>query len=182
MKITTQFIPLVTLTVLLTACGTDTKVEQTTEAPVKTKASTTTYQKPGAPISMNYQILTQAPQPGDEIEIEVRFDSSIKSTISTKMTKGENLTLLNQEKSWQSFANKSGDFGTLPKLRFTADSEGIHYLNLIATVEEEGEVLSRPFIIPIKVGNGEVELESVGEVVTDGKGQKVIIQKAQKSN
>ena len=169
------------LTLGLVACGAEVQTEQPTDVSSKKATHSHSYQKPGAPIEMTYQVLTQAPQVGDEIEIEVSFDSSIKSMISTQMNAAKGLEFLNENTSWQSFANKSGLFESLPRLRVIAPSEGLFYINLVASIEEDGKVQSRPFVIPVKVGNGEVKLESTGQVITDENGQKLIVHKAQTS-
>ncbi|MCP3673482.1 MAG: hypothetical protein GY829_03275, partial [Gammaproteobacteria bacterium] len=53
-----------------------------------------------------------------------------------------------------------------------------YYIRMMATIELDGKSLSKPFIIPVRVGDSTFELEPVGEVVTDEKGQTLIIQKA----
>lgn len=138
--------------------------------------------KPGAPISMSYKILTESPDPGEEIEIEVKFESRIKSAIAVKANSNNKLIWTSTEKEWSSVANKLGVRDVLPLLRVTAPEKGIFYIHLVANVVQDGKTLAKPFTIPVKIGNDPIELESVGEVVTDESGQRIIIQKAKSDN
>lgn len=138
--------------------------------------------KPSAPISMSYKVLTASPQPGQEIEIELKFSSKINSAIVVEANSSANkLTLLNANKSWQSALNKSGDRQALPVLKVIGPEAGLFYFRLVANVVEDGKTMAKAFVIPVKVGDSETEVESNGKIVTDEKGQRVIIQKAEKS-
>jgi hypothetical protein len=131
-----------------------------------------------APISMQYKVLNSGAQPGETINLELKFDSPVKSAIQTKMTMAENLTVINKSNQWTSQMSKSGEREPLPQLQVVAPANGIYYIRFVASIEKEGKTLSKPFIVPLNVGNVAVELEPVGEVITDDKGQKVLIQKA----
>lgn len=131
-----------------------------------------------APISMNYQILTENPKAGQEIEVQVGFSSQLKSAIHTRISEPERFSLLNSTRSFTTQPNQFAKPGTSPKLVVVAPEDGIYYLRLIATIELDGQPVSKPFVIPVKVGSGEVKLQPVGEKVTDDSGQTLIIQKA----
>ncbi|MBO1256165.1 hypothetical protein J3L16_10765 [Alteromonas sp. 5E99-2] len=163
---------------LLMGCGSGVDVassEESSKADLKHN-----YQKPGAPIEMTYKVLTQAAQAGDEVEIEVSFDSPVKSTISTKLNPLKNMSLVNDKTSWQSHVAKSGEFESLPNLKLKAQADGLYYVTLVASIEVDGNVQSKPFVIPIKVGKGNVNLESSGEIIVDESGNKLIVHKAEK--
>ena len=78
--------------------------------------------------------------------------------------------------------NKSGVREALPVLKVIAPQNGLYYIRLVANVIKDGKTLAKPFVIPVKVGDGELVLEPAGEIVTDDKGQRVIIQKAETDN
>ncbi|WP_168204027.1 hypothetical protein [Aliikangiella coralliicola] len=141
-----------------------------------------TYSKPGAPITMTYNVLTSSPKAGEEIEIEVSFKSAAKSSVKSEMASAKKLTWLNGNTNWTSQLQKSGQRESLPVLKVIAPQNGIYYINLVASVEQDGKTMAKPFTIPVKVGEGPFELAPVGEVVTDEKGQRVIVQKAESNN
>jgi len=133
--------------------------------------------KPSAPISMSYKILTESPKAGDEIEIQVRFQSRVKSPIKVQMDNAKNLTWHNSSKNWEPRVNKSGLSEPLPLIKISAPKNGLYYVNLIASVKEDGQMLAKPFTIPVRIGEGSVELDSTGEVMVDENGQKIIVHK-----
>jgi len=162
----------------LVACTADhdQTITHTTEKELTQK---TIVGKPSAPISMSYKMLNSTAQPNEEINIEVSFQSQFDSPISIQMNSAEKLTWLNNSKNWQREMNKSGVRETLPPLKVIAPENGLYYIRLMASVVIDGKTLSKPFTIPVKVGDGSVVLEPVGEVVVDEKGQRVIIQKSE---
>ena len=168
------------LALAIAGCASE-KQAQVTEVDNK-EVQTASVGKPSAPISMHYKVLTENPKVGDQVEIKVEFSSTAKSTISANMTAAKSLNWFNSEKSWQTSLNKSGQQSELPTLKVSADQKGVYYIHLMASVEVEGKTLYKPFTIPVNVGNGTVSLESPGEVVTDDKGQKVIIQSVDSDN
>lgn len=135
--------------------------------------------KTSAPISMQYKVLTQSPAVGQEIEIEVSFQSRVKSSINSKMTIAKKLLWVNDNTTWQSGFNKLNQREALPLLKVIASEEGRFYIHLIASIEVNGKLLSKPFIIAVNVGNAALKLAPAGEIMTDEKGQKIIIQKAE---
>ncbi len=95
------------------------------------------------------------------------------------MTSAEKLTWSNNNTSWQSVLKNNGERESLPLLKIVAPADGLYYIHLMASIEKDGKVLSKPFTIPVKVGTGEVKFDPVGEVSVDQNGQKVIIQDAE---
>lgn len=177
---TNKVLILAILTSILFGCAADR--EQVTSV-VEEKWIVAPTGKPSAPISMKYRILTSTPKVGEEIEVEVSFQSKVESAINVKTNFSDNkLSFLNNNKSWQSSMNKSGVRQALPVLKVVAPDNGLYYIRLVANVTLDGKTLAKPFVIPVKVGDGEVALEPVGEIVIDDKGQKVIIQKAKTEN
>ena len=171
-------ITVVLVTSLMFACSTEaTKVNASEK-----KTTVVNGDKPGAPISMQYNVLTQSPQAGEEIEIQVSFNSRVKTPVMVEMTSAEKLTWLNSNKTWQNNFNKSGTREASPNLKVIANENGVFHIHLVASIEENGVVVSKPFTIAVQVGNGERQLETVGEVMTDSKGQKVIVQKAEQGS
>ncbi len=67
-------------------------------------------------------------------------------------------------------------------MKVVAPADGVYYVHLVAQVMDGGKLQYKPFTIPIKIGDAEVVLESPGEIITDEKGQKVIIQKVGSNN
>ena len=169
----------ITLAVAITGC---TDKAPTVSEKNKIKLSTTSVGKPSAPISLNYQVLTENPVPGQEIEIKVAFSSLIKTDISINVKAAENLTWISTEKSLQSSLNKSGQYSEVPNLKVMAQENGIFYIYIMANVMENGQALYKPFVIPVNVGNVEKVIESPGNVVVDENGQIVIIQKVDTDN
>ena len=176
----------VTLTLLLTnllmACTSDNNA--VAQQPKVASENVETYVgKPSAPISMNYVISKQNLEPGDEFSIQLDFHSPTESPISIKTTSTEKLTLLNAQTKWQTSATAPGRREVLPALNFVAPENGTFYIKLLASVEQEdGKILSKPFVIPVVVGDGAIQLQPVGEVVIDDNGRKIIIQKGDSSN
>ena len=178
MKTTNIFLLAATLAMVNVGC---TANNDQTIAPVEKNKGIEPIGKPSAPISMSYKVLTASPQPGEAIEIELKFSSKINSDIVVKANSSANkLTLLNANKSWQSVINKSGTRQALPVLKVVASEAGLYYFRLVANVVEDGKSMAKAFVIPVKVGDSEIEIEPVGKIVTDDKGQRVIIQKADK--
>ncbi len=176
MKMMNTLLLTTAMAVMVVGCAAD---KERAETQVKKQTIIEPIGKPSAPISMSYKILTDSPKPGEEIEIEVNFQSKVESVIFVKAnTSANKLTLINANKNWQSSMNKSGDRETLPVMKVTTSVEGLHYLRLVANVIKDGKTLAKAFVIPVKVGDSKVEIEPAGEIVTDDKGQRVIIQKA----
>ncbi|MCP4270739.1 MAG: hypothetical protein GY781_02060 [Gammaproteobacteria bacterium] len=162
----------------LFACTSDTSTSSSDITQKENKNVNTPIGKPSpAPITMDYKILNPLAKAGEEIQVEVKFNSREKAPVVSTMTSAKKLTWISSDISWQSEMTKSGNRESLPILKVVAPTDGIYYIRMIATIESDGKSLSKPFIIPVKVGNAVVELEPVGEVVTDEKGQTVIIQK-----
>ncbi len=143
----------------------------------ETNSATASVGKPSAPINMTYKVLTENPVPGQEIEIRVAFSSPLKSTVSANMQAAEGLTWASANTRWQAEISKTGQYTNLPSIKVVAPANGVYYVHLVAQVMDNGKLQSKPFTIPVKVGNAEAKLQSPGEVITDEKGQKVIIQK-----
>ncbi len=176
-----------TLSLVIVGCSTESQKVVSNEQKVVSKehdekAAHASVGKPSAPINMSYKVLTENPVPGQEIEIQVAFSSPLKTAISAEMKATEGLSMVSQEKSWSAEVSKSGEYAGLPNIKVVAPADGIYYVHLVAQVMEAGTPQFKPFTIPVKVGSGEVDLESPGEVVEDEKGQKVIIQKVGGNN
>ena len=163
----------------IAGCTTDTKKVLTEGEKIVESAPVG---KPSAPISMNYKVLTENPKPGQEIEIQIEFSSTISSSISAEMKAAKDLTWINSEKTWEVSMSKSGESKALPSLKVSASENGMYYVYLMASITDNGKKLYKPFTIPVKVGNGELNLESPGEIQVDDKGQRVIIQKGESDN
>ncbi|WP_196139916.1 hypothetical protein [Aliikangiella sp. G2MR2-5] len=136
--------------------------------------------KPSAPIYMNYKLLTKNPSAGEQIEISLSFSSRVKSGIRANITPSDKLTWVSQQLDLHSELRKSGERSALPTLKVVAPKDGIFYIHLVASVEENGQILSKPFTIPVVVGKGDTQLE-VGQYEIDSKGQKVKVMKAESS-
>lgn len=138
--------------------------------------------KPSAPILMNYEISNKQIEAGEEFEVNIEFSTSTKSEISLASTSAKTLNLLSDSKNWRSDILKPGEKAKAPSLRLIATENGTHYIKLVASIQHEGKIKSKPFVIPVVVGDGQVNLKAAGEVITDDKGQKVIIQKGDSTN
>ncbi len=174
---------LLILTILastILGCAADKEqISSTTEK----KSMTAPTEKPSAPISMKYQILTTTPKVGENIEVEVSFQSKANSVIHVKTHfSDDKLSLQNDNKIWQTNMNKLGVGKAIPILKVVASENGLYYIRLVANVEIDGTMQAKSFVIPVKVGDEEIALEPVGKVTIDDKQQKVIIQKANTKN
>jgi len=185
MKTMNKIVWLLLSSLSLFACSNDSKKQIPTEEKKSLVASSLAVStvkpigKPSAPIAMSYKILTDSPQPGDEIEIAVQFQSSVDSAIATKLNSAKKLSWLSSKKQWKMTRKSHNKPRAIAPIKVMAEKQGVYYIHLMASVVDgSGKVLYKPFTIPVKVGNGEVKLESVGEVTTDDKGQKIIIQNA----
>ena len=167
---------------ILAGCTADTTETSQVDSKIDKQPVSAIVGKPSAPITMQYRLLTTSPKAGEEIEIEVSFDSTAATTVTSQLTSAENLTWLNREKNWHSTSSKSGEHASLPRIKVVAPQDGRYYLRFVAEVEINGEKQAKPFTIAINVGDGAVNVDSVGEVITDEKGQKLIIQKAESDN
>ncbi len=134
--------------------------------------------KPSAPITMNYKILSKNLKAGDEIEIEVTFTSTVNSPITSEMTSSGKLDWINSERSWQIPVNLTGPREKLPRVKVVAPKEGLFYIHFVAKIDDGNQKMTKAFSIPIKIGDGPIKLKPPGKVVTDSKGQRIIIQKA----
>ncbi|MCP3674254.1 MAG: hypothetical protein GY829_07265, partial [Gammaproteobacteria bacterium] len=165
------------LSYMLFACTSDTS--SSVIAQTKNKNMSTPIGKPSsAPITMDYKILNPLAKAGEEIHVEVKFNSREKAPVNSKITSANSkitsakkLTWISSDTSWQSEMTKSGNRESLPIMKVVAPTDGIYYIRMMATIELDGKSLSKPFIIPVRVGDSTFELEPVGEVVTDEKGQ-----------
>ncbi len=175
MKKINQMISMVALSSLLLACSSEsTQVNKNITKEVMVNGG-----KTGAPIEMQYKILTQSPKAGEEIEVQVQFNSRVKAPVQIEMSPDKKLTLLSDTKNLQSTLNKSGIREAMPVIKVMAAEDGIYYIHLIASVEENNSIMAKPFTIAVRVGDAQKVLEEVGEVITDEKGQKIIIQEAE---
>ena len=177
MKILKLLASVATLTVILWACSTDNNTTQSSDK--KINPSTV---KPSAPISMNYEILTALPKAGQEIEIKLTFDSKFDAVVTTHMTSAKKLSWLSSQKSWKSNLAGSDQQNMLPNIKVVAPKDGLYYIHFVASIVQDGKVLPKAFTIPLQVGEGPFKPEPVGEVITDDKGKKVIIQKGESDN
>lgn len=135
-----------------------------------------------APISMSYQVLTKTPKVGQPIEVATKFTSNVLAPIDVKLTSAKQMKWSGTETFWQSKLNAQGKYQNVPTFNVTAKNEGTFYIRLMASIEVDGKVRSKPFVIPVTVGQPLQKLESNANVKTDSKGQKIIIQKAEQSN
>lgn len=181
MKLTYKIGLLVVITSMIFACTSDNN-QTAVSPPTKQKTTSTPIGKPSAPISMTYNMLNSSPKPEEELNIEVNFQSSVDSPISVKMNSAEKLSWLNNDKNWQQSLNKSGERNTLPVMKVVAPENGTYYIRLVASVNIDGKMQSKAFVIPVKVGSDSITLEPVGKTLVDEKGQRVIIQKSESNN
>ncbi len=156
------------------------KVEH--QAKIEKKVVTTPIGKPSAPITMSYVISKENIKPGDEFTVDLEFQSRVDSKISINTNSFKKLNLMNTQKSWSTGMIKSGKRDSQPKLNFVATENGTFYIKLMAGVVQDGNILLKPFVVPVVVGDGAVNLQAVGEVITDEKGQRVIVQKGSTNN
>ena len=91
-----KLITLLLATSFMFACSTE---ATSTNAPEKQQPSVLGH-KPGAPITMQYTVLTDSPKVGEEIAIQVNFNSRVKTAVMVEMTSAEKLTWLNTNKTW----------------------------------------------------------------------------------
>lgn len=143
--------------------------------------------KPSAPINVEYQLLTPAPKPGDEIHIQLNLTSVTQSPIDCQLISANQLTWLNQQTGWQIQADQSGNYAQLPLFKMVAPAEGLFYLYLSASIEIDGQIMQKPFAIPVAVGDisklsksAAAKSADQNHIQIDQKGQKILIQKAQK--
>ena len=172
---------LMMFTLALAGCSSDGSVA-VSQAKTETKKVVVPVGKSSAPITMNYVISKENLEPGEAFSIQMNFQSSLPSSISVKTNPPEKLTLLNSQTNWQSKRTKSGERESLPVLSLVAPENGTYYVRLMASVEQDGEVFSKSFVIPVVVGDGAIHLEPVGKIVIDDNGQKILIQKGDSTN
>jgi len=163
------------------ACTSDNNVVEQTEKSESNKVRSY-IGKPGAPITLDYILSKKNLKPGEEFNVQLSFQSSVESPIIVKASSFKKLTLLNSQKNWQTGLTKSGHRETLPALNLIALENGTFYIKLLASVEQNGQTFYKPFVIPVVIGDGAIQLQPVGEVVIDDNGQKIIIQKGDSSN
>ncbi|MCO7223489.1 hypothetical protein [Pleionea sp. CnH1-48] len=157
--------------------------EATPVVEMKKEAVAHAYSKPSAPIELDYKVLTKSPLAGDLIEIEVAFRSSTKAPVKASVSSAEHLVWVEGKPQWSTqLSAKTGKYSAVAPIRVIAEKNGRFYINLVASVEQDGKTQYRPFTIPVQVGNEAVQHKPVGTVVTDEQGQKILIQKGQSSN
>ncbi len=165
-------------TLFLTACSSEQSLVNST------KNTASTHQdyigKATAPIEMSFQLSKKTFSVGENIEVEISFDSKIKKSITTKLSESKNLQQLSSNNNWNLAFNKSGDRQAPEKLTFMAEQEGRFYLDFVASIEVDGKLMHKAFSIPIQVG--QVTTQNVDGVVTDETGKKVKVYKLKENN
>jgi len=175
MKIKAIIFAISALTV--SACSSDVQVNHT--AHESNKETKDFIGKMTAPIEVSYTLSKDKYAVGENISVDISLTSNVKKTISTKLNASKNLSLVSSESSWSSELNKSGVRQNQPSLQFVAEKEGKFYIDFVATVEVDGQMMGKAFSIPVQVGeSGQQE----GNYEIDDKGQKVKVHKLKNDN
>ena len=137
--------------------------------------------KPSAPIKIHYT-LKSVPEVGQPLEIDVLLNSTLSGkAVNAKMSHSEKL---GYSKVFQKMTFKSGASSSDTQvITIVPQSEGIHYVNIYASIDVDGVIQSKAFLIPVEVGNVDWNKHlKINGVINDdgaGTGGKVISMPAQ---
>lgn len=139
--------------------------------------TTVTVHKPGAPISMRYEILSGAPEVGKAIDIQMQFESKSESAISATLSSVGEFALLSNQKTWKGDLTRRND--NAPRVKVVPKKTGLHFVHLMASIDVGGKLRARPFAIAVRVGNAPIKFDPVGRILRDARGERLVVQAAQ---
>lgn len=129
--------------------------------------------KPSASIELDYTLANERVTVGETVELKVSFKSAENGVISANFSTNPEM-VLNGDKHLSLNIKKGHTQTNQHQFSVTPSSEGIHYINILAS--EEGKVASKPFAIRIIAGDKSIEeyLQSNGTLTEDADGEKII--------
>ena len=137
----------------------------------------TTYQSPGKPIvvpvDVKYRLL-DTPEVGKPLGLELTLMSSVETSSMGYGLQPEDGLVIDQAELAASFAGKTAMTPQTTTVSITPQREGRFYLRVAANIVVNGERKTRTITIPIQVGAGTRELETMGEIKVDAEGNRVI--------
>lgn len=135
------------------------------------------YQSPGKPIlvpvDVKYRLL-DTPRVGQPLGLELTLVSSVATGGMSYTLQAENGLALDRARLTESFAGKPAMSPQTTTVLITPQSEGRFYLRVLASIVVSGQSQSRTITIPIQVGAGTRQLETMGEIKTDAEGNPVV--------
>ena len=135
------------------------------------------YESPGAPtlvpVDVKYRLLN-TPQVGQPLSIELTLVSSVANAGLGFALEPESGLSVKPDSRVQSFAGKAAMTPETTTVVITPSREGRFYLHVNANVIVSGVSKSRVISIPIQVGEGPPELETLGEIKTDAEGNPIV--------
>jgi hypothetical protein len=172
---------LAALAVVTTACARQPASAQADTGPASKLEIYRSPGKPGAPVALRYAV-QGTPAVGKGLPVELTLiPNSRGSRLSVLITTDRGLNL--QDPS-QRFAYDTVVAGA----RFThtvnvmPESEGLFYINVFVTLENEHGSLGRTFAVPIRVGEGKMpKAAPEGKTQTDPGGERVEVMPARES-
>lgn len=139
--------------------------------------------KPSAAVEMSYQLL-DTPELGLPVQINISLTPGINCrniklsySTSSELVAGDNLTEFN-------FANINARQTISESIRVIPQSEGLHYINLVVTLEStQARAGSRSFSIPVKLGNikDKTPLPQKARIKESPEGERIIIQRGRET-
>lgn len=144
----------------------------------------TVYQSPGArlraPIDVKYRLL-DTPRIGQPLSLELTLMPTVVATGFGFVLKPEDGLVVNAAQLTRSYLSEVPMTPERSTVSITPQREGRFYLRVVANVVVNGQSKSRTVTIPIQVGAGTRELETLGEVKIDADGERIISLPAKES-
>lgn len=137
--------------------------------------------KPHAPVYLKYAVPKNIAV-GDNLEIDLQFRSDIDAdALHVKVNLQEDGLLVLNSMNQYAFGIQSKGQNNPLALSLQANANGLFYVHLTATLDNQGKTQSRSFSIPVKVGNVDMQkqLKHSGQLGKDSKGRPIIIMPAE---
>ena len=135
------------------------------------------YESPGAPnvvpVDVKYRLL-DTPAVGQPLRIELTLVSPLATGGLGYTLEAEEGLSIDAALQKRSYAGKPARTPELSIVSITPQTEGRFYLRVLANVIAGGNSMTRVVTIPIQIGQGTRETETLGEIKTDAEGNPVV--------
>ena len=140
-------------------------------------ASNDVYESPGAPsvvpVDVKYRLL-DTPAVGQPLRIELTLVSPLATGGLGYTLEPEAGLSVDSTSLRRSYAGKPARTPETSIVSITPQTEGRFYLRVLANVDAGGDSMTRVVTIPIQIGQGTRETETLGEIKTDAEGNPVV--------
>lgn len=163
----------ITTLFLLAGCGTEDAAPSPED--LKSGAPVTYTAKPQGPVTIDYRIIG-APIVGQPLAIDIEVRSLLGPqaiSLTYRINDSTAMELTDAQPAQLSIAPTNDDAPSLQQVRLVPLREGRVFLNVSASVDDDGNTLSTAIAIPIQVGSAPRQTENNGTLTTDESGAAV---------